>query len=110
MQRLAAVVLTASVVSGCAVFDGKVFSGDFWSSSPLMQNDAAEMGIAELAKGNYAEAESHLKRALGANDKDVHALLALAMLYQSTGQTELARQLYQSVIAIRPDPSLQFVN
>ncbi len=109
ITRFAVVAVAATVVSGCAIFEGEVFSTDFWSSSPLMKNDAAEMGIAELAKGNYAEAESHLKRALGANDKDVHALLALAMLYQSTGQTEKARQLYQSVLAIRPDASQQFV-
>lgn len=109
LGRFAAAALAISLIGGCAVLDGEMLSTDFWSVSPLMQNDAAEMGIAEIAKGNYAEAENHLKRALDANDKDVHALVALAMLYQNTGQTERARQLYQAILALRPDDSNQFI-
>lgn len=82
-----------------------MFQNSFWASSPFKQNDEAELGIADLAKGNYVTAEGHFQKALRRNPKDVHALLGA----QNTGQLTKAREMYEAVLAIRPDESVQFV-
>ena len=59
----------------------------FWSASPLRDNDLAELGIAELAKGNYVTAEGHFQQALKRNGKDVHALLGAGIAMYGGGLT-----------------------
>ena len=109
LKRLALVFLMVVGLGACGLFQGTLFQDSFWASSPLRQNDEAELGIAELAKGNYVTAEGHFKKALRANPKDVHALLGSGILYQNTGQLTKAREMYEAVLAIRPDDSTQFV-
>ena len=110
IKRIALVVLTAVSLGACGLFQGSVwFDESFWASSPFRQNDEAELGIAELAKGNYVTAEGHFQRALKRNPKDIHALLGAGILYQNTGQITKAREMYEAVLAIRPDESMQFV-
>ncbi len=87
----------------------ELFSESFWATSPLGQNQNAELGIAELAKGNFVTAEGHFRKALKANPRDIDALLGAAILYQNTGQQTKARQMYEAVLALRPDESHQFV-
>lgn len=82
----------------------------FWEGGILASGDGAELGIAEMTKGNYLEAEAHFRDALSSNPRVVHALLGAAILYQNTGQLIRARELYEAVLAIRPDESIQFVN
>lgn len=102
-------MVAAIGLNACAAFQGQLFDTSFWASSPFKQNDEAELGIAELAKGNYVTAESHFQKALKRNGKDIHALLGAGILYQNTGQLTKAREMYEAVLAIRPDESLQFV-
>lgn len=109
LKRVMPVCVAAGLLSGCAVFDGNLFEESFWASSPFKQNDQAELGIAQLAKGNYVTAEGHFQRALKANSRDVDALLGAGILYQNTGQLVKAREMYEAVLAIRPDDSEQFV-
>jgi tetratricopeptide (TPR) repeat protein len=82
-----------------------VFSPSFWSMSPLQatgENDLAELGLAELAKGNHVAADNYFQKALKINPKDPHALLGAGMLYQQTGQPTKAREMYEAVLALRP--------
>ncbi len=110
IKRVALVVLVAVSLGACGLFQGDVlFKDSFWASSPLRQNDEAELGIAELAKGNYVTAEGHFQKALKRNPKDIHALLGAGILYHNTGQITKAREMYEAVLAIRPDESVQFV-
>lgn len=109
LSRFAYVLVAGTVLSGCAIFDGEVFDQSFWSSSPFNKNEQAELGIAELAKGNYVTAEGYFQKALKANPRDVHALIGAGILYQNTGQFVRAREMYEAVLAIRPDDSEQFV-
>jgi len=89
--------------------NAEIFKEEFWASSPMKANTEAELGLAELGKGNYAAAEAHFRKALKANEKDVHALLGMGVLYQNTGQSTKAREMYEAILAIRPDASQQFV-
>ncbi|MEX2311695.1 MAG: tetratricopeptide repeat protein, partial [Rhodospirillales bacterium] len=109
IRKLAPLCVAAGLLSGCAVFDGNLFQESFWASSPFKQNDQAELGIAELAKGNYVTAEGFFQRALKANSRDIHALLGSGILYQNTGQLVKAREMYEAVLAIRPEDSEQFM-
>ncbi|MEE9318082.1 MAG: SPOR domain-containing protein [Rhodospirillales bacterium] len=109
LNRILFVMVAAIGLNACAAFQGQLFDTSFWASSPFKQNDEAELGIAELAKGNYVTAESHFQKALKRNGKDIHALLGAGILYQNTGQLTKAREMYEAVLAIRPDESQQFV-
>lgn len=108
--KMAALAIVGLAVSGCSGSEsGNIFDDSFWASSPLRENDEAELGIAELTKGNFVAAEGHFQRALKANPKDVDALLGAGILYQNTGQLTKAREMYEAVLAIRPDESQQFI-
>lgn len=109
-----ALLLVAGLLGGCGVAqEGSVLSPSFWSMSPLNttgQNDLADLGLAELAKGNHVAAENYFKKALKLNPKDVHALLGAGMLYQQTGQTTKAREMYEAVLALRPKETDKLVS
>jgi len=105
-----AVVLVASIgLSACGAMQTEIFDQSFWSNSPAKQNTSAELGLAELAKGNYVGAEGMFQKALKANPQDVHALLGLGMIYQNNGQITSARQMYEAILALRPGQNEQFV-
>ena len=74
------------------------------------ENDLAELGLAELAKGNHVSAENYFQKALKLNPKDVHALLGAGMLYQQTGQVTKAREMYEAVLAVRPKETDRLVS
>jgi tetratricopeptide (TPR) repeat protein len=109
IKRIASVVLVSVVLGACSFLQGDLLQSSFWASSPFQANDEAELGIANLAKGNYVAAEGNFQKALRRNAKDVHALLGAGILYQNTGQITKAREMYEAVLAIRPDESVQFV-
>ena len=110
MARFAFVAVASMGIGACgALQESQIFTDTFWAGSPLKKNDEAELGIAELAKGNFVTAESHFQRALQANPKDVDALLGAGILYQNTGQITKSRQMYEAVLALRPEESQQFV-
>lgn len=105
-----AVVLAASIgLSACGAMQTEIFDESFWSNSPTKENTSAELGLAELAKGNYVGAEGLFQKALKINPQDIHALLGLGMIYQNNGQITSARQMYEAILALRPSQNEQFV-
>jgi len=109
IKRITVVIFFAVTLGGCSLFQSDLFDSSFWAGSPLGVNNEAELGVAELAKGNYVTAEAHFKRALRTNARDIDALIGAGILYQNTGQVTKARQMYEAVLALRPDDSYQFV-
>ncbi len=99
-------------LTACGVSRGgsELFTMEFWEGGPFAGSDLAELGISEMLKGNYLEAESHFRAALDSNPRDVHALLGAAILYQNTGQLVRSRELYEAVLALRPDETQQFIS
>ncbi len=103
-------VITAIGLSACGgALNADLFQNSFWAGGPTGTNTTAELGLAELAKGNNIEAEKRFQAALKKNPQDVHALLGLGMLYQNNGLNTRARQMYEALLAIRPDETQQFV-
>lgn len=110
IKGLAVSVVAAIGLSACGgALNSDLFQDSFWSGGINTDNSTAELGMAELAKGNYIEAEKRLRAALKKNPQDVHALLGLGMLYQNNGLTTRARQMYEAILAIRPDETNQFM-
>ncbi len=111
ISRYVAVVLAAVGLGSCGgIQQGSFADLTFWENSPLfIDNSEAELGLGEMAKGNLGLAESHFTRALKKDPKDVDALLGLGVLYQNTGQTIKARQMYEAILAVRPDNTRQLV-
>jgi len=109
IKHVAVAIVAALSLSGCSLLQNELFTESFWAGSPMYENDQAELGVAELAKGNYVTAEGYFLKALRANSRDIDALIGAGILYQNTGQLTKARQMYESILALRPDDSHQFV-
>lgn len=110
IKGIALSVITAVGLSACGgVLNADLFQSSMWAGGPRVENNTAELGFSELAKGNYIESERLFQTALKRNPQDVHALLGLGMIYQNNGQMTRARQMYEALLAIRPDQSQQFV-
>lgn len=109
LKKMAISALTVVALSGCSLMQNELFSDSFWAGSPLLVNNEAELGIAQLTKGNYVTAEGHFQKALKTNPRDIDALLGAGILYQNTGQITKSREMYEAVLALRPDDSHQFV-
>lgn len=108
---LAAVsAIALSVLSGCNgtnVMDRGMLDPSFWQAIPFTENDEAERGLAEVMKGDLGAADSYFDRALKRDSKDVHALLGLGFIYQGSGRLTKAREMYEAVLALRPDTRMQ---
>jgi len=108
-KSIAVVLVVATGLSACGAMQPEILDKSFWANGPLTENSTAELGMGELAKGNYIAAEGLFQSALKKNPQDVDALLGLGMIYQNNGQLTKARQMYEAILAIRPDQNQQFV-
>ena len=109
--RILAAALLVAGLGGCGGFEeGSVFARSFWSDNVFQGRSIdTELGLAAMAKGDYSLAEGYFAKALKRNPRDVRALLGLGIIYQKTGQTTKAREMYEAIIAIRPDRSERMV-
>jgi Flp pilus assembly protein TadD len=88
---LSAIATTAIVVlplfqAGCASSDQKL----------------ANKGFDAIEKGQLVDAEKALGQALDENPDNPYALLNLGTVYQRTGRFDLAREMFEKVIALDP--------
>jgi len=85
-------MLFALVWGGCA-------------SSPHVSQDMflSEHGFVELSNSNYLEAEAYLLAALDINPNNPYTLLNLGVVYQDTGRTKEAVQMYQKILELNPE-------
>lgn len=110
LTRFLALGLVSATLMSCGgIQNAEVFDPDFWRLRDRGANNFAELGLAEMGKGNHITAEGHFQKALKENPQDVHALLGLGMLYQNTGQTTKSREMYEAILALRPEQKEQFV-
>ena len=116
--RIVTVMIALGGLSACgAIQDSGVLQSDFWNlkavgdsnATPVFENNEAELGLAELAKGDNYRAQGHFETALSANPNDIHALYGLAVLHQNTGQASRARQLYERILSLRPAPTAELM-
>jgi len=102
----------ALVLSGCgAVQTGMFTDRGFWENNGpnRAENELAELGLGELAKGNFGQAEAQFLKALDRNNRDVEAMYGLGLIYQKTGQATKARAQYEAILAQSPPADRQVV-
>lgn len=100
VRRVAATVIAAGALSGCAAMydpDGFWNSATFWE-----EGKATDTALVAYAKGDLPKAEQSAAEALRRNPKDPYSLLAMALVNQATGRTDLAKQYYEAIVALRP--------
>ncbi|PCI38508.1 MAG: hypothetical protein COB46_11135 [Rhodospirillaceae bacterium] len=104
--RIAAIAIVTGSLSACSLIeDSQFFKPMLDSFAKGSVNNLAELGLAEMAKGDNFRAQTYFERALNANATDVHALYGMALVHQNAGQPDQARRLYERILAIHPVPS-----
>lgn len=78
-------------------------------SGPEVSAPLTEQGLGKLAKGEMIAANAMFDQALKANPADVYALTGKGLILQRWNEPSQARQAYQAVLALRPDPSIKIV-
>jgi tetratricopeptide (TPR) repeat protein len=104
--RIAAVLLALTGLTGCSFIENTgLMKPEFWQQNANKENDYAELGLAELSKGNNVEAQGHFERALKINPNDIYALYGMALMYQNNGQPVRARAYYDAILNMQPRPT-----
>lgn len=102
----------AFVAAGCLVFAGagcQSLPGDPVSSADppafetgiLTSNEANRLGRADLAAGNYGNAERHFRTAVEKDRNDVPSWIGLAAAYDNLGRFDLADRAYREASALQ---------
>ena len=76
-------------------------------SGPEVSAPLTEQGLGKLAKGEMIAANALFDQALKANPADVYALMGKGLILQRWNEPSQARQAYQAVLALHPDPSVK---
>ncbi|WP_142850744.1 hypothetical protein [Telmatospirillum sp. J64-1] len=103
MMRRARQVIAG--MGGAALLAGCVAAQDpdaFWSDSAYWSGGHSDRAIVAVAKGDYAEAERQAAQALRDHPNDPYALLAAAISFDQSGRPNLARQYYETILALQP--------
>ena len=72
-----------------------------FSTGILTSNEANRFGRADLAAGNYGNAERHFRTAIEKNRADVASWIGLAAAYDNLCRFDLADRAYQEATAIQ---------
>lgn len=112
MKHLSIVGLLAASLGGCGLAQesDSFWQNGFWNEKPSANAVATstDLGLAELAKGNYSLAEAHLADALRKDPNDQYANLAAGLLYQNTGRPKEAAAFYQHLSRLSPAQGAMF--
>lgn len=106
MRRIALVAagcLTVAV-AGCQSFaSDPVVSTDppAFDTGILTSNEANRLGRADLAAGNYGNAERHFRTAVEKDRNDVPSWIGLAAAYDNLGRFDLADRAYREAVALQ---------
>jgi len=111
VARTALLVVTLLAVAGCDVLGQADIIRNLRKepSGPDVSAPLTEQGLGKLAKGEMIAANALFDQALKANPADVYALTGKGLILQRWNEPSQARQAYQAVLALRPDPSIKIV-
>lgn len=104
IQRGAVLVFVALALAACGSLSNPT---SFWRGSEYWNSaDPADRALASIERGDYATAKRHADEARQRNPNDPYALFATALIYQNTGQPQMASGYYQSILSIQPVGSI----
>ncbi len=75
----------------------------FLDSLGTNPDTAADAAFAAMARGDFGKAEREVEAALRHGPKNPYALLAAGILYQNTNRPVKAREMYEELLALRPN-------
>jgi type IV pilus assembly protein PilF len=100
-QTLLASVSMLLLLSACVTQQGRVFTNEASPQDALERR--VELARSYIGEGNYEDAKRNLKVAAEINANDPEVQEAFALVYQSTGEYELAEMSYKAAIAGKKD-------
>ncbi len=80
-----------------------IWVGCVGTSYVTQDNYLAHQGFVELSKGNYSLAEANLLVSLDIEPNNPYSLLNLGAVYQDTGRTWQAVEMYEKLIELNPE-------
>ncbi len=80
-----------------------IWVGCVRSSYVTQDNYLAHQGFVELSKGNYSMAEANLLVSLDIEPNNPYSLLNLGAVYQDTGRTWQAAEMYEKLLELNPE-------
>jgi type IV pilus assembly protein PilF len=90
--------LLAILLAGCVSTTESVFTADADPQQALEKR--VELARQYIGEGNWENAKRNLKLAYDINPKDPEVHEAFALVYQSTGESELAEESYRTAISL----------
>lgn len=94
-----AVVLLSQ--SACVTHTQSVFTGE--ADDQVVLTRRVELARRYIGEGNWDDAKRNLKIAYDINPRDPEVHEAFALVYQSTGELELAEESYRTAISLKRD-------
>jgi len=109
--RAALLLSTALSIAGCDVLGQSDIMRNFRKEpgGPEVSARITEQALGKLAKGELIAANGLFDQALKAYPGDVYALTGKGIILQRWNEPSQARQAYQAVLALHPDPSVKIV-
>jgi len=80
-----------------------IWVGCVRTSYITQDNYLAHQGFVELSKGNYSLAEANLLVSLDIEPNNPYSLLNLGAVYQDTGRTWQAVEMYEKILELNPE-------
>ena len=104
-SRMSRTLLSALIglllLSACVTQEGRVFTNEASPQDALERR--VQLARSYIGEGNYEDAKRNLKVAAEINPDDPEVQEAFALVYQSTGEYELAEISYKKAIAGKKD-------
>jgi len=94
-------LLVALLLSGCVTESESVFTEDASPERALEQR--LTLARQYIGRGNYEDAKRNLSAAVAIDARNAEVHEAFALVYQSTGEFELAEESYERAIGYRRD-------
>ncbi len=99
----ATLVTLALVLAGCVTTERGGVGG---KADPQKALDySLKLARSYIRDGNWESAKRHLKKARDIDDNSAEVYEAMALVFQNTGEVDLARENYEKAIRLDPDAS-----
>lgn len=107
-SRFCIVFIVAQLLVGCVTSEKSVFTKK--ADEKKAVEYAAQLSRKYISEGNWEAAKRHLKAAVEIDDNNAEIHEALALVFQNTGEIDLAEDHYKKSIALDPTLSRARLN
>jgi len=101
LSRILVLILLLLAQTACVTTTESVFTGE--ADEKVVLQRRVELARQYIGEGNWEDAKRNLKIAHDINARDPQVHEAFALVYQSTGELELAEESYRTAISLKRD-------